>query len=611
MTNATMAGAHGRRPDAADGLVIDAQLREALAEVGGGLDAARVEHALLTAAPDGILLVDARGTILLANPAVQALTGHAPQQLVGQPLDVLMPAGLMQRHRQRVEAFFSQPHDRPMGRVPNLRLRHRDGHEVPVDIALGVCEVAGTPCAAVFLRDVTELQRLTEVLRHQATHDPLTGLYNRAQLLEVLRLACQQAQRGGRPGAVLLVDLDDFKAINDGHGHATGDRLLIEVARRLRSTVRAMDVVARLGGDEFVIVLPEVAGADAALAVGEKLLHALAQPYQLDALALGGMGASAGVAVFPHDACAPDDLLRFADVAMYAAKHDGRGGVARFEASMAASVDAHLRVHERLQHALRHGGLQLHYQPQFDWDAERVTTVEALLRWSDPVLGAVSPQRCIEVAEATGLIVSLGDWVLEQACRQARQWRDQGAAVRVAVNLSPQQFRLPDLPQRIVAMMQRHGLPGEALELEITESHAMADPQRACVALRQLMEHGIELALDDFGTGHSSLAQLKRLPLHRLKIDREFVRGIPHDGVDAALVRGVARLARLLRLQTVAEGVETATQAWHVRRHGVDAIQGWVLDRAQPAHEVARWFGPQGAARALARLRDAAPAMVA
>ena len=584
-----MGSLHGERDAAA--VVVHERLREALADAEFGEGCAELGEAIVAAAPDAVLLVDAQGTIVLANAAVQGLTGHPPQALVGCPLDELLPFGLAGWHRQWVQQFFRHPHSRPMGRVPNLRLRHRDGHEVPVDVALGVCEVAGARCAVVFMRDVTEARRMAEALRHQATHDALTGLVNRAQLHELLRLSVLQAQRGGRRGAVLLVDLDDFKGINDGYGHVAGDRVLIEVARRLRASVRGADVVARLGGDEFVVLLSEVTDGAAAERVAAKLLQALAQPFALDHAEVG-LGASVGVALFPDDAADAEALLRCADLAMYTAKEAGRRGVARYAPAMAAALDERVRVHERLQHALRHGGLQLHYQPQLDLSDGRVRTVEALLRWHDPVLGAVPPARCIAVAESSGLIVPLGDWVLEQACRQARGWRAQGAEVRVAVNLSPQQFRLGDLPQRVQGALQRHGLPGAALELEITESQAMADPVQARATLQQLMAQGVQLALDDFGTGLSSLAQLKRLPLHRIKIDREFVRGIPHDATDGAVVRGVARLARLLRLQTVAEGVETQAQRWHLRRHGVDAIQGWLLAPALPGHEVARWFGP-------------------
>lgn len=582
-------------------LALARALQDALAD-GDAPGGQGIERTMLAAAPDAVLLVDAQGTIVLANAAAGVLTGYAPQALVDQPLDILLPQGLQGRHRQWVVQYFQRPYTRPMGRVTNLRLRHRAGHEVPVDIALGACTVAGAPCAVVFMRDVSEARRLTDALRHQATHDALTGLYNRAQLHELLQLTLRQALRSGRCGAVLLLDLDDFKAINDGHGHAAGDRVLVEVARRLRAHLRETDLVARLGGDEFLVLLPEVHDAAAAETVARKLLRALQQPYAADGCELR-TNASIGVALFPDDARDADTLLRCVDLAMYAAKDGGRGGVVRYDARMRHALDARVRLHERLQQALHDGqGLALHYQPQWHVAGERVDAVEALLRWHDPVLGAVSPAQCIAVAERTGLIVPLGDWVLQEACAQVARWRAQGAQVRVAVNVSAQQFRLPDWPQRVQGALHRHGLPGDALELEITETQAMANPQQARATLQHLMALGVQLALDDFGTGHSSLAQLKRLPLHCIKIDREFVRELPDNATDAAMVRGVARLARLLRLRTVAEGVETPAQARHLRRHGVDALQGWLLAPALPAHEVQRWIAADDVAWTRAQL---------
>ncbi|TSE19637.1 putative signaling protein [Tepidimonas alkaliphilus] len=581
------------------------RLREALAEGGLGMANQELGQKLLAAAPDAVLLVDGQGTIVLANAAAQALTGYDPQALVGRSLDVLLPPEVAARHRVWVQQFFRHPCARPMGRVPHLRLRHRRGHEVPVDVALNVCEVAGAACAVVFVRDATQSRRMAELLHHQATHDALTGLFNRAQLHEWLELTARQAQRAQRRGAVLLIDLDDFKAINDGYGHHAGDRVLIEVARRLRRHVRAADVVARLGGDEFVVVLSDVSDPQAALAVGDKLLRALTEPVELEAVEVA-VGASIGVALFPDDAQAAEALLRAADLAMYAAKEGGRRGVARYEPSMGDALDQRVRLQQRLQQALRRGGLTLHYQPQMEVADGRVHVVEALLRWHDAELGAVPPQRCIAAAEASGLIVALGDWVLDEACRQARCWRDQGADLRVAVNLSAQQFRLPDLPQRVQATLQRHALEGAALELEITESQAMNNPAQACAKLQQLVSLGVVIALDDFGTGHSSLAQLKRLPLHRIKIDRDFVRGVTHDAMDDAVVRGVAQLARLLQLQTVAEGVETEEQRGHVIRCGVTSIQGWWLAPALPAEELGRWLQDRAGEPCLPR--SAAPA---
>ena len=545
-------------------------------------DRAIIERTIVAAAPDGILLITADGCIRLANPAIQSLTGYSSHELVGKSLDILLPEEIRANHAKWMRHYFQRPRGRAMGSVDSLRVVHRDGHEVQVDIALGVCEASRESCAVVFLRDASEARRMADALRYQATHDALTGLYNRTQFMAMLEVGMTQAARSEGGCAVLLLDLDDFKGINDSYGHAAGDRVLVEVAARLRSALRAGDVIARLGGDEFTVLLANVADTEVAMDVARKVLAAVSMPCQVDGYELEP-GGSIGVAMCPQDADDPITLLRYADLAMYAAKEAGRQGVVPFERTMGEAINVRARIQERLRHAMRFDGLELHYQPLVSVEHRRIESVEALLRWTDPELGPVSPDRFIPVAEASGMILALGDWVLETACAQAAAWHAAGWPLRVAVNLSPQQFRLKDLPRRVAELLDRHGLPPTALELEVTESQAMADPVGARETLRALAAMGVTLALDDFGTGHSSLAQLKRLPVHRLKIDREFVRGVPHDDADVALVRGMAALARSLRLSVVAEGVEMPAQWGFLRRCGVDEIQGWLISRAVPA----------------------------
>lgn len=545
-------------------------------------DDAAMERSILAAAPDGILLISERGYICLANPAMQALTGHAPEALVGRSLDVLLPPAARAHHAGWMAHYFQQPRGRAMGSVPGLSLLHRDGHEVQVDIALGLCQGRHGPCAVAFLRDATEARRMADALRYQATHDALTGLYNRSQFAVMLDTGVAQSVRSGQRCAVLLLDLDNFKGINDSYGHAAGDRVLVEVAERLRSRLRPGDVIARQGGDEFTVLLSNVQSVEVAQEVAGELVAALEQPCRVDGYEVEPSG-SIGLALCPDDAGDPAELLRYADLAMYAAKEAGRHGVVAYEAAMGEAILVKARIQERLRHALRMGGLALHYQPLVSVEHQRIESVEALLRWTDPELGVVPPDQFIPVAEASGLILQLGAWVLETACAQAAAWHAAGWPVRVAVNLSPQQFRLKDLPRRVADLLDKYRLPPTALELEVTESQAMANPLEASETLRALAAMGVTLALDDFGTGHSSLAQLKRLPVHRLKIDREFVRGVPHDDADVALVRGMAALARSLRLNVVAEGVEMPAQWAFLRRCGVHEIQGWLISRAVPA----------------------------
>lgn len=545
-----------------------------------------LERAVFDAAPDGIVVVDRQGIIVGANPALLRLTGYTEASLLERPLDILLPESARGSHGRRLQQFFAHPHERPMGRIDDLTLRRADGCLVPVDIALGLGTWRDGPCVVAFVRDVTETRRLTERLRHLAAHDVLTGLANRGHLMLQLRQAAAAAVRHGHTAALLLLDLDDFKGINDTHGHPVGDRVLQQVAQRLRETVRTDDVVARLGGDEFAVLLPRVDSPPDALRVADKLLLALGRPMHIDGLQLA-VGGSIGVACCPQDARDADALMRDADLALYAAKADGRQQPARYAPALSHAMDERARLTDRLQHALRYGGLALHYQPQVDVRNGAVVGVEALLRWTDPELGAIPPARFIPVAEATGLILPLGDWVLHEACRQLRAWVDQGLRLRVAVNLSPQQFRQPGLAAQVRDVLQGHGVAPALLELEITESQAMTDPAQARRTLTALADEGVTIALDDFGTGHSSLAVLKQLPVQRLKIDRTFLQNVPEDTTDGVLVRGVLALARTLRRDVVAEGVENPAQLDFLRRCRCPAYQGWLFAPALPPDALA------------------------
>ena len=553
-----------------------------------------MERIAISAAPDGILLVSADGTILMANPAMEAISGYSADDLVGRSVGIFLPPWLRDKHDGLVRSFFHRPSARPMGMVSHLQLMRSDGRPVSIDIALGSCEARGEPAAVVFIRDMTEMRRLQEDIQHQATHDMLTGLSNRWMFGQHLNQAMARAQRHGQPLALLLLDLDDFKAINDGHGHAIGDQVLVEVARRLKTCLRGGDTLARLGGDEFTVLLPEVAGRDGARQVADKLLRTLALPCRLHGFELH-VAASIGIALFPDDAPDADTLMRYADMAMYSAKDAGRNTYAAYASRMGHALEEKLRLHERLKHALAQGGLTLHYQPQVDVVSGRLTGVEALARWNDPELGEVSPERFIAVAVGTGLIHDLGEWVMRTACNQLAHWHASGMPLRVSVNLSAQQFRRRDLVERLQQLMADTGVPVHALELEITESEAMCDPQQARELLERLRHLGVAVALDDFGTGYSSLSYLRDLPVARLKIDREFIRHIAQRAADATLVRAVIGLAHTLGLPVVAEGVETEEQLAFLRQHGCEACQGWLFSRAVPPEAIeAMWLAQDG-----------------
>ena len=548
-----------------------------------------LERAVIESAPDGVMLVDRQGVILMVNAAMEQIAGRDKAQLLGKSINILMPAHMHQRHDQMLEHFFASPTRRPMGVAANLLLPRPDGTQLAVDISLSQCEVGGKACAVVFVRDLTDIKRLEEQMHYHATHDALTGLANRWQFMQQLMYAIAQSERSKRGLALLLLDLDDFKAINDGHGHGAGDQVLVQAARRMRAALRSGDFLGRLGGDEFTVLLPQVRHS----AEIEQLLHrlrdTLAEPFQVNSYTVQ-MGVSIGVACYPADAEDGETLMRYADMAMYQAKAAGRNTYAVYQSEMGQKMLERMVLHDRLKQALKNNALQLHYQPQVDLRSGRVNAVEALLRWHDPDLGDVAPARFIPVAESTGLILALGDWVMETACRQQAAWAQEGLHLQVAINLSARQLRQPDLVERLSRLLAQMGVDPAAIELEITESEAMADPEQAARVLGQLAALGVRLALDDFGTGHSSLSYLKVLPVQRIKIDRDFVRNVTQHEGDAKLVRAVIALAHTLGLDVVAEGVETVEQLEFLCECDCEAYQGWLIAKAMPASELASWL---------------------
>ena len=436
--------------------------------------------------------------------------------------------------------------------------------------------------------DITEAKKADAEIQRLAYHDDLTGLPNRALFLDRLGQALSVARRGGHHGAVIFVDLDQFKRVNDVHGHAVGDALLEQVARRLSHYLRDADTVARLGGDEFVVLLPELAynaedAATLALTVAEKLRAALATPVQIGAQEFN-TGASLGITVFPKGNEGVDDLMREADVAMYRAKEGGRNQVVYFEPTMQEAVTQRYVVEQALREAVRGTGLELYLQSQVDAGG-RVLGAEALVRWHHPQLGLIPSTRFIPLAEDSGLIVPLGDWVLRESCRLITRLDQAGHSLRIAVNVSPRQFREPDFVKRVRHILTETGADPTHLMLEITENLLVDQPHEAVAHMTELATLGIRFAIDDFGTGYSSLAYLKRLPLFELKIDKGFVQDVPQDANDVALVETILSMARHLQLEVVAEGVETADQLAFLVSRGCSRFQGYYWQHPLPVED--------------------------
>ena len=434
-----------------------------------------------------------------------------------------------------------------------------------------------------FIADITAVKRYREQLEYQAHHDPLTGLANRGLLRERLHQAIAQAERQQRALALMFIDLDDFKLINDSMGHSVGDELLKLAAQRLHACVRDEDTVARLGGDEFVLLLVDQEGERSVSHAVERLREAMSQPYRV----LGKefvLTCSVGVALFPADGRDVETLLKHADAAMYRAKALGRNAHHFFTEEINTQIGERLAVERDLRRALRNGEFVLHYQPKVALRSGRMIGAEALVRWNHPEKGMIPPARFIPIAEDTGLIVALGDWVLREAARQAKAWRDAGLEFDcLSVNLSARQFKQRDLAQHVDAALRASGLPPHCLDLELTESVMMENVEANLQCLQALKALGIQLSLDDFGTGYSSLSYLRRFPVDRLKIDKSFVRDIVRDAGDAAITQAVIRLGQILGLAVTAEGVESEEQLEFLSRHGCDEAQGYYFSPPLPA----------------------------
>jgi diguanylate cyclase (GGDEF)-like protein len=437
------------------------------------------------------------------------------------------------------------------------------------------------------LRILQQRKRMEERVNHMAFHDELTSLPNRLMLSQRLDQALSRHRRAGTQLAILFLDLDRFKVINDSLGHESGDVLLRQVADRLRTQSREGDTVARMGGDEFVVLIENYGNLADVCLRAERLVEQLSAPYVLGSNDCH-VTVSIGISVFPADGSDAQALLKAADVAMYRAKDTGRDSYMFYSAAMNVHTLERLELESDLRHALERNEFLLHYQPKVEVATGLITGIEALLRWNHPRRGLVSPMEFIPLAEETGLIVSIGEWVLATACAQTKAWQDQGQSkLDVAVNLSARQFADPMLLPKLTNIIRRSGLDPSSLELELTESLVMSHGENAVAVLQKLKSLGVRIAIDDFGTGYSSLAYLKRFPIDTIKVDRSFIRDIPSDSGDKKITRAIIAMAHSLRLQVVAEGVETADQLKFLRSQRCDTVQGYFLHRPLPEAEVA------------------------
>ena len=531
---------------------------------------------------EAILITDRDNCIIEANPAFTRLTGYSAEEVRGQDPRILSSG---RNPRALYAEMWRAIKDRGFWQG-ELWDRHKNGATEPRLVTIStVCNPHGEIDYHIStFSDIREQKATEERIRRIAYHDSLTGLPNRLHLSAALEQALNQAQRSGTEVALLFIDMDRFKLINDTLGHQVGDELLVEVAQRLKACVRESDIVARQGGDEFVVAITGLSEDLAATAVVGKILASLGQPYLIGQRVLHS-SPSIGISIYPVDGTDATTLMKHADAAMYHAKDLGRNQVQYFKAELNAQAQRRLELETDLRGALAAQQFELHYQPKWCTKSQRISGVEALLRWHHPRLGLVPPLSFIPLAEETGLIDSIGQWVLEQACGQLAAWRDAGiVGLSMSINLSAHQLRSAQLLPSVRALLERFALQEDEIEFEITESVAMTNPAQAIELLRALRALGVRLAIDDFGTGYSSLAYLKHLPIQCLKVDKGFVRDIETDSNDAAICAATIALAHQLGLEVVAEGVETQAQSdFLTKLHHCDQLQGYLIGRPMPA----------------------------
>lgn len=537
------------------------------------------------ASPNAMIMVNAKGVIVLTNSQTESMFDYPDGGLVGLHLDHLIPRSAQSTHQRNFENYMKNPSDRAMGQGRLLFARRRNGEEFRVEIGLTPITAQDGNYVLASVVDITSRIEAERRIEKLINYDLLTELPNRQLMMDRMQHAMTAAQRSGSRLALLYMNLDRFKHVNDTLGHNAGDALLIEIARRLSSIIKNTDTVARIAGDEFALVLEDVNEDEVARMAG-KVLEVVSKGFLYDGQEVV-LTPSIGIAMFPQDGVDGESLFLSADTAMNKVKEDGRNDFRFFAKAMQQRTARMLQLESAMHHALERNQFQLVYQPQMTMDGKTVIGVEALLRWTHPELGFISPAEFIPLAESNGQIIPIGAWVLRTAMLQLKTWIDEGLKPLImAVNLSAVQFRHPNLRGVVTGILHEVALPPEYLELELTESVATADPVNAIAVMNELHSLGIRLAIDDFGTGYSSLSYLKKFKIYKLKIDQSFVRDIATDSDDRAIVTAIIQMSKGLGFKTIAEGVETQAQSEFLMAQGCDEYQGYIFSKPLPADQV-------------------------
>ncbi|MES9993292.1 MAG: EAL domain-containing protein [Candidatus Thiodiazotropha sp.] len=573
-----------------------AKLQEDEANAAIEAEDARFSHVIDTAF-DAVITADANCMILSWNQQAIEVFGYTEEDVLGLHLFQLILTHIsLLEATEALEPMFKGSTERPTGIRLEVEGRDNTGRKFPLDLAISCSKIGDMFTLSVFARDITERKQWDEKIRMLAYNDSLTKLPNRQAFKEQVSRAIRTAKRHQRVGAVLYLDLDEFKRINDTLGHDIGDMLLINVTNRLEAQLRDTDYVgrnvdeekeyrniARLGGDEFTVLLEDIQKPEVAALVAKRVQDAIARSYNLNGHEVY-VTPSIGIAIFPRDGHDVEELLKNADTAMYHAKAVGKNNFQFYSEQMNILATTRLKLEGKLRKALACNEMELYYQPQIDLATGQIVSAEALLRWDEPELGMISPVEFIPIAEETGMIIELGEWVLNEACRQNKEWQDTGySPIRIAVNLSSMQFIQRDLSMKVAKALKNTKLNPKYLELEITESVIMRNVNETITTLNDFKEMGISISVDDFGTGYSSLNYLKRFPLDNLKVDRTFVKDIPDNEDDVTITSAIIAMAQSLGLGVVAEGVETESQLRFLEQHGCEMAQGYLFSKPLPA----------------------------